>query len=123
MDFDAMRGAMERALRHDTEQRDKEITEIANHPHHFSVGEVQTAMKHLAERDARQRSLLRRVLPILMTHYSEHLYGEPWVHNLDKRLPLESRVVHNIAISLGEIPTSIFPPNWRPYPDTNDSKA
>jgi hypothetical protein len=58
-----------------------------------------------------------------MAHYSEKLYGEPWVHNLDKRLPLESRVVHNIAISLGEIPTSLFPPHWRPYPDTNDSKA
>lgn len=115
-----MRGAMERALQHDSEQRQNTISEIIEKPHQFSVGDIQSAMKHLAEIEARQRSLLRRVLPILMSQLSEKLYGDPWATGLDVRLPLESRIVHNIAVALREIPTSQFPSQWRQYPSHAD---
>ena len=123
MDFDAMRGAMERALQHDAEKREQHMNDIVDKPHQFSIGDVQTAMKHLAETGARQHSLLRRALPILMTHYSEKLYGNPWAEHIDKRLPMDARIIHNIAISLREIPTTQFPVQWRPYPDELDSKG
>lgn len=123
MDFEEMRGAMERALQHDAEKKEVHFPDIVEKPHQFSIGEVQAAMKHLAENEARQRSLLKRSLPILMSHYSEKLYGHPWATYLDRKLPLDLRVVHNIAVSLREIPTTQFPVQWRPYPDESDSKA
>lgn len=123
MDFDAMRGAMERALRHDAEKRDSEINDIVEKPHQFSIGDIQTAMKSLAETEARNRSLLKRSLPILMSHLSEKLYGHTWAANLDRRLPLDSRIVHNMACALREIPTTQFPTQWRKYPDSMDATA
>jgi hypothetical protein len=122
MDFDAMSGAMERAVRHRAENEPFNIQLMARYPHKFSIGEIQQSFSRVVDENVRQQSLLRSALPEIMAHMSEDLYSAAWLIGLDRELPKISQLVHNIACIIGEIPTNYNPPEWRIYPDECDFK-
>lgn len=123
MDFDAMSEAMERAVRHRAENQPFDVRMMANHPHRFSIGEIQESFVRVVNENVQQKSLLRSALPEIMTQMSEELYCAGWLISLDRVLPKSCPLVHDMAIVLGEIPTRYFPREWRIYPDEHDLKC
>ena len=123
VDFDAMSGAMERAVRHRVENEPFDIQMMARYPHKFSIGEIQESFARVVDENTRQKSLLRSALPEIMAHMSEDLYSAGWLQGIDRELPKVSRLVHNIACIIGEIPTTYYPHEWRIYPDECDFKT
>lgn len=122
VDFDAMSGAMERAVRHRVENEPFDIQMMARYPHKFSIGEIQEAFTRVVAENIQQKSLLRSALPEIMTSMSEDLYCAGWLIGLDRELPKVCSLVHDMATIVGEIPTTYFVPEWRIYPDEYDLK-
>ena len=118
-----MSEAMERAVRHRAENQPFDVRMMANHPHRFSIGEIQESLVRVVNENVQQKSLLRSALPEIMTHMSEELYCAGWLISLDRVLPKSCPLVHDMAIVLGEIPTRYFPREWRIYPDEHDLKC
>lgn len=118
-----MRGAYLRALEWSTANgsdtpilHKSRVRDIAASPHHYSIGDIHSAMRQLQQTNETQTSLLRVCLLILMTQFSQQLYGEAWAVNLHERLPLAVRLIHNIAASLGEVPLDLRGREWCEYP-------
>ena len=118
-----MSEAMERAVRQRVENEPFNVEMMANYPHKFSIGEIQEAFARVVNENVQQKLLLRSALPEIMTQMSEDLYSAGWLISLDRELPKVCTLVHDIAIILGEIPTSYFLPEWRIYPDEHDLKC
>ena len=115
-----MTGAMERSLSNGEEKQSFDIFMMALNPFKFSIGEIQESFARAVNENTRYRSLLRSALPEIMTLMSVDLYSSRWAEDLDTELPKVSRLVHDIAVILGKIPTSYNPPEWRVYPNEYD---
>jgi len=81
------------------------------------------SIKAMEDHIGQLKRVIKDALLVVMQQYSEEVYCAGWLIDLDIVAPRRDSLIHNMAISIGEIPfwESGDGIEWRDYPGARDN--